>query len=56
MAIDPLYADAHYNLGKVLEKLARPAEAAEAYRAAIRAQPDYGDAVLALERVAPQRP
>jgi len=40
----PLDADAHYNAGRTLSSLRRHAEAAQAYREAVRIRPDHADA------------
>ena len=37
----PEYAAAHFNLGNALSELGRTAEAAAAFRAALRIKPDY---------------
>ncbi|GIR50250.1 MAG: hypothetical protein CM15mP58_23470 [Burkholderiaceae bacterium] len=41
---DPRYADAHYNLGLLLEKLNRYIEAKKHFRLALEAKSDFEDA------------
>ena len=52
--VDPLYADAHYRLGKIYEKRGELKQAGRAYKATVKAQADFSDAVLALDRVKKQ--
>ncbi|MCK5687935.1 tetratricopeptide repeat protein, partial [Myxococcota bacterium] len=51
--ISPDYAEAHFQRGALLEKMKRNEDAAASYRAALKAQPGYEDALWALDRVAP---
>lgn len=44
LALDPLHADAHLNLGRLLHEDGRLADAEEHYRAAIHADPESGRA------------
>ena len=41
----------HFNLGSALEQGGRPAEAADSYRNALRAGPDFAPAQQALDRL-----
>jgi uncharacterized protein (TIGR02466 family) len=46
IAIAPMYFDAHFNLGIVLEAMGRPEEARDTYKSALDIQPDFLPAYL----------
>jgi hypothetical protein len=53
LAINPRFAEAHFNLAKLLENRERWPEAAEHYLAATRLKPDFFMAHLALAQILP---
>ena len=49
--INPRYADAHYNLGIILQDLGNLDKAIEAYQRAVQIKPDYADALTNMGNV-----
>jgi len=48
LAIEPRYANAHYNPGNLCRQLERPEDAVTAYENALALQPDFGQASIGL--------
>lgn len=51
LALDPINPEGYHNKGALLERLDRPAEAAEQYRTAVRYRPDFEPSRQALQRL-----
>jgi len=51
LQLRPGYAEAHYYIGQIYADLGKKDEAQKAYHAALKANPDFQPAILALSRL-----